>query len=210
MGYGIAPNLIIKEIRRIGRAVHHSEKEYFKWRGKKSLSTSAAIETAAPNKGYYQRTNLFLFNLFLFSIDLPLHKRFVDLGHGFGGHCFIAKNYFKNVTGIEGDEKIFELSKESRSNLGSRYKSVDLKFGNFLEEDLSPFDVIYFARPFLENFEKLMGDKLLEAKPGTTVISYIYGDHKYGDLFPSQGFRKMIWDPSSVFLLYERIEDEPD
>lgn len=207
----ITTNLVAKEIVKIGSVIRSSEEKYFKLRGKESTNTSAGIETYAPNGAYYQSSSLSLFNVFLHEIDLPLHKRFVDLGHGFGGPCFIAKNYFENVAGIEGDRKIFKLSKKNRSRLGRsrlgrRYKSIDLKLGNFLKEDLSFFDVIYFSKPFLENFEKLMGDKLLEVKPGTMVISYIYGDHKYRDLFPSHSFRKILWDFLSPFLSYERIQ----
>ncbi len=203
----IAPNLVAKEIVRIGRVVRSSEKKYFFPHFGEQFTDILSIQTSAPNKGSYQCTLPSPFNSFLSMVDLPSKGRFIDLGHGFGCPCFVAKNYFEDVVGIEGDRAILALSEKNRSRLGSRYKSIDLRLGNFLEEDLSPFEVIYFSMPFTERFEELMGKELLKVKSGTRVISYFLKNINYKDLLPSRSFHEIAWDPSPFrsFLLFEKI-----
>ncbi|KPJ69400.1 hypothetical protein AMJ44_03955 [candidate division WOR-1 bacterium DG_54_3] len=203
----IAPNLIAKEIVRISRVVRSSEKKYFSQKFGEQLTDILSIQTSAPNKGSYQCTSPFSFNGFLSMVDLPSKGRFIDLGHGFGCPCFVAKNYFEDVVGIEGDRDLFEFSIRNRSILDPRYQSVDLRFGNFLGKDLSSFNVIYFSRPFDERFEERMGEKLLKVKSGAKIISYFLRNINYKDLFPSSNFHEIVWDssPFRSFLLFEKI-----
>ncbi|MDP8298731.1 MAG: GNAT family N-acetyltransferase [Candidatus Tantalella remota] len=74
-----------------------------------------------------------------------------DLGSGNGKACFIAaERGFKDVTGIEAVESLHRDSIDNQGTLGGIEGVSDIKFinGDFFEEDLSGYDVLFFFYTF--------------------------------------------------------------
>ncbi len=205
----IPPNLVTREVARISRLVMKSERRFFESKGKKFTDVFSAIETKAPRGARYQRTNPSTLNSFLSEANLPSEGKIADLGTGFGLPCFIFKLYFDKVFGYEGDDEIFMELKNIQPKLGPFYSSIEFRLGDFLKKDLSQFDILYFYRPFADQFTELMRDKLESLRKGTKVISYTifgYPDEKKSIFLPDN-FKEIPWDPfeRGSIRIFERL-----
>jgi hypothetical protein len=177
--------LQLRKIRRIEEEVKKVEKKFLKgiW-GKIAKEIGAAYFcTKAPHQAAYGHTHPKLFFQHLLSLKLDPYLPFVDLGSGFGMAVFTASLYFKKAVGFECDPRLHAKAQELRNLL--KLKNVELINQNFLKADLSPFRVFYFFKPFYEDFDQLMGEKLKEVEPGSIIISHYYFNRT---LFPTKFF----------------------
>jgi len=137
--------------------------------GIKEFYGSIYIPLDGPRDPAYQGTPVSRFLEYLDKLSLPQRYQFVDLGSGLGAACYGAAEHFERVTGYENNQVIFEEAENIRSEFG-----IDnVKFINtdFMRISLSPFKVVFFFRPFADNFFEEIRPKLLETRPGTRLIS---------------------------------------
>jgi len=114
--------------------------------------------------GYWAMSNpLHVFELFR-KLELSRYKRFVDLGSGDGIVVAVA-SLFTDSAGIEIDENLHKDALEIRSRLGLDY---ELKNMDYLEEDLSQYDVI-FINP--DNYFYKLEKALVENFRGIIIIT---------------------------------------
>lgn len=97
-------------------------------------------------------------------INLSKYKNFIDLGSGDGKVVLIA-SLFTNATGIEYDFELHIKSVEIRDKLKLQ---AELFQGDFLEHDLSKYDVI-FMNPD-KGFHTGVEDKLLKEMEGILIV----------------------------------------
>ena len=106
------------------------------------------------------------------------------LGSGVGMSAFTAADHFKWIVGFEADPQLVIAAENIRQQFG--ILNIDFRLADFLKADLSGFDVIYFYRPFLEQFHQKMANKLLETRPGTIIMARDVGQQP---ILPSQTFQ---------------------
>ena len=80
-----------------------------------------------------------VFELFK-KIKLKKYKNFIDLGSGDGKVVLIA-SLFTKATGIEIDDELLKVSRKMKNKL--KMKDASFIKGDFLDQDLSKFDVIF-------------------------------------------------------------------
>ena len=97
-------------------------------------------------------------------IGLEGFNSFLDLGSGDGKVVLIA-SLFTKAAGIEFDGNLVKVSREMRNTLGLQ---ADLVKGDFMEHDLSQYDVI-FINPD-KDFSKGLEEKLLNEMKGILIV----------------------------------------
>jgi len=136
--------------------------------------------TKGPRRPRYEQTpgTHFLFQM-LHSIRqyLPDKIRIADMGAGLGLPLFAFSLVpgFEEGVGFEFDGKLCSEAEKIREKLGIdkiRFENKDFLSCPMPEVDLSRFNVIYIFKPFLDDFEAQILERLKEAKPGTIVIFY--------------------------------------
>jgi protein-L-isoaspartate O-methyltransferase len=131
----------------------------------------------------------------LSKIRFPEGSEFTDWGAGLGLACFTAAltKSFKNIVGYEIDQRLFNEAEKIRIkfNWNNALKNVRFENKDFLEVDPRPHSVIFIYRPFVDNFPKLMSEKLKNTKPGTFIVSHAYGRI---DVFSPKYFRSIYPD----------------
>lgn len=92
------------------------------------------------------------------------------LGSGLGMASYTLASRVKDVTGWEIDPEIYAEAEGIRQSFN--ISNISFIKDDFLTgADLSTFSLIYFYKPFTDNFIEVMGEKLKETVPGTIVIS---------------------------------------
>jgi hypothetical protein len=104
-----------------------------------------------------------IFELFK-TIELQKFKSFIDLGSGDGKVVLIASLFTKSA-GIEFDEELHAKAVEIKEKLGL---NAELMNGDFMEHDLSGYDVIFINpdKPFNKGLER----KLRKEMKGTLLV----------------------------------------
>jgi hypothetical protein len=135
---------------------------------------------------------------------LSTHKHYASLGSGLGMDCFTAAEYrepetglqFSTITGFEFDQRLCAEARGIAQEFG--FENVTFINEDFIRSphaDPSLFDVIYFYRPFVDNFIPLMAERLRKTSPGTIVISRLF---TFPSVFSSEFFRQ-IYPPESRY-----------
>jgi protein-L-isoaspartate O-methyltransferase len=122
-------------------------------------------------------------------VPFPKKDNFADLGCGLGMQCFIAANFFKNVTGYEINKAVFTEAENIRGSFN--LNNVRFENSDFLNADLRPYNALFMYLPFYRDFVELMSEKLKETSPGTLIISFKY---KEEDVFPKKHFEAFYPD----------------
>ena len=100
-------------------------------------------------------------------------ETFVELGCGNGRVCrAIAASTEARVLGVE--LSLLQFLVAWAQAKATRLKNIRMKFGNAFAQDLSNVDVVYmFLMP--ETYEKIRSKLEKEMKPGSRVITYVWG-----------------------------------
>jgi len=108
-----------------------------------------------------------------FSFLLKPGMKFIDLGSGDGRVVFLASVYGVEATGIEYDDRLYQVSLDAMANLSDVIDSRKIKFikGDFLKHDFSTYDVFYLY--LADDGMHALRDKLYEEmKPGSIALLY--------------------------------------
>ena len=108
-----------------------------------------------------------VWDLFIGYLNLYGNKKFIDLGSGDGKVALLA-SLFTNSTGIEHDEELHGVAEHMKKHFKL---STNFVRGNFLEHDLSPYDLL-FINP--DQPMHALEKKLLREMNGKLVV---YGLH---------------------------------
>jgi hypothetical protein len=200
---------LLDKLIQINKVIEQSEKSLYARRKGRYFNASNLLQTDAPRRGVYLKTNIFHLGEYLYKVSLP-RGSFTDLGSGLGGVCSVANNLgFYPIVGYEDDLDIFFRAINIREKkLGKEYKGIQFINSDFMKAEISSFDVIYFFRPFYKNFERLMGEKLRESKPGALIISRTRDFQDQELIFPSSIFRRREDKeiPQLTFTVFEKKE----
>jgi methylase of polypeptide subunit release factors len=143
----------------------------------------AIFPLRGPRSPHYGGTPIQSLLDHLDKLSLPSQHHFADLGAGLGAACFAAAAKFDQVTGFETQKRIRTEAETLRKMYGINH----VRFINqdFMEEEASlrSFNVIYFFKPFSENFFVRIREKLLETEPGTVIISRRFMGRELYDKF---------------------------
>jgi len=171
--------------------------------------SSSYAMTQGPNHAVYHSSEGGSLLTTLDNLKLDPRLIFGDLGAGLGMACFAAAGYFNDVVGFEVDERFHNAAEEIRISFG-------LDSILFLHQDFTArtysfkyLGVVYFYKPFFENFNLIMGATLLRLSTGAIIISRGACD---SSVFPSEYFREL---PESVkrasyletLRIYEKTHD---
>jgi hypothetical protein len=161
---------IRQNVEKIQARIKEAEKKLMlkEW-GTDQFFGNVYIPLDGPRDPAYQGTPVFRSLEYLDKLSLPQRYQFVDLGSGLGAACYGAAEHFERVTGYENNQLIFEEAENIRSESG--IDNVRFINTDFMRISLSPFRVVFFFRPFAENFFEEIRPKLLETEPGTYIIS---------------------------------------
>lgn len=166
-------NSIRTKLPHIMHAVRQVEKRIIppEHRARLGHSSDVLFPTSGPRGPWYEGTPIPEVLAHLDRLDLPPHLHFVDLGSGLGNVCFAAAAVFDRVTGLE--QKPEFLMEAEKIRIKFRLSSVRFQNVDFVRRDvpLTPFNVIFFYKPFADDFGMHMRIKLLETAPGTYIIS---------------------------------------
>ena len=201
----IIKNMPVAQLNRLGkieRAVKQAEKKLMPHGSLCQTDDWRLAPTDGPRAAVYMATPplelLELFESLRETIDLSAYHHFADLGSGLGMASFAAATIFEQVTGFECDERLFLKAEQIRQQFG-------IANVNFLKRDftrrpnLKDFDLVYFWKPFRDDFIHQMGKILRKTKPGTLIISRIFTDEH---LFDQRRFTPIYppdWEPSNRF-----------
>lgn len=180
-------------IRQIELAVQHAEQAA---KGKKVVvyGTWESFPSFAPRNAVYAASSARLFLNVIQDLHLPRTARFADLGSGAGLICATAGIWFTSVTGFEVDQRLLTQAKSVVKKLDLPH--VRFRDQDFLEADLTEFDIIYFFHPFITGIAQLMKAKLAQTKPGTLIIANT-----------ADVIREEIFDQSRFQRIYSLQED---
>ena len=145
-------------------------------------------------KGIWGPANLEnCFKLFK-KIKLAKARNFIDLGSG-DGRVVLVASLFTKAVGIEFNKELTEIGIEMRDKLKLE---ADLICGDFLEHDLSRYDVL-FINPD-NGFHKGLEDKLLrEMRPDARL--YVY-NNIFLPRFLKKG--KTYWVGMAPIIVYRK------
>ncbi|MBN1544333.1 hypothetical protein JW898_02620 [Candidatus Woesearchaeota archaeon] len=136
-------------------------REYSRRRRRLIMSHNAQRPTKV---GYWASSNpAHLFELFR-QLGLERYKGFADLGSGDGIVVAVA-SLFTRAAGIEADDGLHKAALEMRGRLCLDYL---LKNADYLEEDLSAYDVI-FINP--DNYFYRLEKNIVDQFKGTLIIA---------------------------------------
>jgi hypothetical protein len=173
-------------------------KEEFMW----------AHPTAAPNGGWYLRTDIHELNSFLSKWDFNGISA-LDLGGGFGAASFVMSLYCERTAMMEADPHLLIKAEKIKKALGSPYNGVQMYCGDFLKlgkQLLKEFDLLYFFLPFADDLTRLMEEFIRNTVPGQTVLTYKLTDAEMaGKIFPKELFERM--GGNGFFVPYIRLPD---
>jgi len=141
-------------------------------------------------------------------LHLRGNETLLDLGSGTGAFTLLASTRVRKSVGIEKDRERHEQGVAYQAQL-SREKLIDpekvvLRQGNFMEEDFSEYDVIYWYRGELKEPEEhaLVEKVIRELRPGAQFVVYAAYDPKF-DFGDWNGFR-MTENPSLGVAVYQK------
>ncbi|KPJ68590.1 hypothetical protein AMJ44_06190 [candidate division WOR-1 bacterium DG_54_3] len=195
----------INKLVQIEFEVRKAEKEFIKPSSQRRYSIDHwSFRTRAPRKARHAITSAFLLLSHIQEareaggLELSPDWRCADLGSGLGMSTFsLALRFgFIKVIGYELDKKVISRAERTRQRHG--IGNVRFEYKDFLEEDLSPYKLLYIYQPFFENFVEYMNLPMLETAPGTIIISRI-----------ASFFREQIFVEPFFRLIYASPKNQP-
>jgi SAM-dependent methyltransferase len=107
-----------------------------------------------------------------FTAEVRPGRRFLDLGSGDGRVVFLAAVLGADATGIEYDRSIHEIALAARRRLRRIIPAgrATLKQGDFLKEDVSRYDVIFYFGDGTYLQDRMIAKLQLEMGPGATLL----------------------------------------
>lgn len=173
-------NGIVRRLFQIENAVKKAERKRCAASGTRPVIRSprswVGIKIGGAYDAGYASTSFRVFLGYMEKVarKLPVSSRdrFADLGSGLGMVCFSASLAFRNITGFEIDPKLVDLSRGIKKRFG--IENVRIRNMDFLNANLSNFQVIYVYWPFINDYSRLIDEKLATTKPGTVIISRLY------------------------------------
>jgi len=154
------------------RAVWYAEKRFANPNGRIDTTYGdwECFPTAAPRNATYTSSRIRPFLDTIQELKLPWETRFADLGSGLGNIGFAAARCFREVTLFEYDKRLLQASEE----IGREQELDNIIYRNedFTKADLTGIDVLFFFKPFRDDFVEKMIEVVERTKPGTIVIGY--------------------------------------
>ncbi|MDP8299641.1 MAG: SAM-dependent methyltransferase [Candidatus Tantalella remota] len=159
------------------------------WKIEDAVKNNVDVKDGNKTWGYYAPTpTVIALQVLMYMKALNPDAKFCDIGSGKGQFAFLAAAApsvrFPSVTGIEIRETLHAGAVESQEELAGTEGIENITFvnGNFLEEDLSEYDVLYF---FYTNptdmsaleFNRILREKMVSLtgmKPGARWV--VWGD----------------------------------
>lgn len=107
-----------------------------------------------------------------FTAEVRPGRRFLDLGSGDGRVVFLAAALGADATGIEYDRPLHDMAREARRRLRRTVpaRRATLKQGDFLEEDVSRYDVIFYFGDGSYLQDRMLAKLAREMRPGATLL----------------------------------------
>ncbi|MES0349934.1 MAG: class I SAM-dependent methyltransferase [Desulfobacteria bacterium] len=132
-----------------------------------------------------------VFDLFR-TIGLEQFNHFADLGSGDGKVALIA-SLFTESTGIEFDDELVQRSNQIKEEIGAN--NLRFKKGDFLEEDLSAYDILFV---YPDNPLVRLEQKLLKEFRGDLIVC--------GGIYPPERLvkKRVVQINNAVFGIYRR------
>jgi protein-L-isoaspartate O-methyltransferase len=132
-----------------------------------------------------------VFDLFR-TIGLEQFNHFADLGSGDGKVALIASLFTKS-TGIEFDQELVKRSIQIKEEIGTN--NLRFKKGDFLEEDLSAYDILFV---YPDNPLVRLEQKLLKEFRGDLIVC--------GGIYPPERLvkKRVVQINNAVFGIYRR------
>jgi protein-L-isoaspartate O-methyltransferase len=132
-----------------------------------------------------------VFDLFR-TIGLEQFNHFADLGSGDGKVALVASLFTKS-TGIEFDEELVQRSIQIKEEIGAN--NLRFKKGDFLEEDLSAYDILFV---YPDNPLVRLEQKLLKEFRGDLIVC--------GGIYPPERLvkKRVVQINNAVFGIYRR------
>jgi protein-L-isoaspartate O-methyltransferase len=132
-----------------------------------------------------------VFDLFR-TIGLEQFNHFADLGSGDGKVALIASVFTKS-TGIEFDQELVKRSIQIKEEIGAN--NLRFKKGDFLEEDLSAYDILFV---YPDNPIVRLEQKLLKEFRGDLIVC--------GGIYPPERLvkKRVVQINNAVFGIYRR------
>jgi protein-L-isoaspartate O-methyltransferase len=164
-----------------------------------------SFRTQAPRKARHAITSAFLLLSHIQEareaggLELSPDWFCADLGSGLGMSTFsLALRFgFKTVVGYELDEHVIARAERTQQRHG--IENVKFEHKDFLEEDLTPYKLLYVYQPFSENFVGYMTLPMRETAPGTIVIARIANFFRE-QIFAEPFFRLIYASPKNRSL----------
>jgi SAM-dependent methyltransferase len=142
----------------------------------------------------YAPSNIFSLYHHIKRLDLLPYYNFADLGSGLGAACFAAALHFNNAIGFELNPHLCGKAEEVGQELG--FDRVRFFNKDFIEADLSRYQVLYIFQPFFKGFMELTKKKMSEIASGTYVISNVYASRPY--IFTEESFQLICPTPEET------------
>jgi SAM-dependent methyltransferase len=107
-----------------------------------------------------------------FTAEVRPGRRFLDLGSGDGRVVFLAAVLGADATGIEYDHPLHDIALEARRRLRRIVPAgrVTLRQGDFFEEDVSRYDVIFYFGDGTYLQDRMLAKLGREMRPGATLL----------------------------------------
>ena len=143
-------------------------------------------------KGFWlSSVSIEVFDLFR-TIGLEQFNHFADLGSGDGKVALIASVFTKS-TGIEFDQELVKRSIQIKEEIGAN--NLRFKKGDFLEEDLSAYDILFV---YPDNPLVRLEQKLLKEFRGDLIVC--------GGIYPPERLvkKRVVQINNAVFGIYRR------
>jgi len=134
-------------------------------------------------------------------------KRVLDLGSGDGRVVFLFSLMGYSPTGVEYNEHLCKLSdtiiKPRLISGGFDVKKVRFKQGDFLNEDFSEYDIIYFFPGDFNNYKELE-DKLIKTIKDNSFF-LVYGQkHPFEQLRPNSLWQRLAGHKEGKIMVYKK------
>ena len=134
-------------------------------------------------------------------------KRVLDLGSGDGRVIFLFSLMGYSSTGVEYNEHLCKLSEDTIKprliSEGFDVKKARFKQGDFLNENFSGYDIIYFFPGDFNNYKELE-DKLIKTMKDNSFF-LVYGQkHPFEQLKPNIFWQRLVGHKEGKIMVYRK------
>jgi len=136
-----------------------------------ALQMKAFVEVDRREKGLFYPTSLDDV-LDAFESETRPGLRLLDLGSGDGRVVFLAALLGADATGVEWEESLHRLALEARERLADLVpkKRAHLKAGDFLREDFSKYDLLFYFESGTFDAAAMFDKIRRELRPGARLL----------------------------------------